>query len=900
MDKIAAAEKRNDKNAMRYYLKKAESCPIVVNFQKWLLDYSKNIFLLLHEDRADKDAAVQELLRLRKEAVRKPQKLEEFEHTFYRYVKWEYARLLLCIIQKYSDKTNILYEYEEICLELIEIMEKEQWGLMGEDADYYSCVYGMTADYYAHSGRAALAGVYYKKVWDKYKNAEFISEICFTVLCTYTKNLKIQGNNKDAVGVFNFLLDKLFDDKLVECGRIEMEPVIWNFFSRAASFIEITHNPKMILQYLDSVLDDAIFQAGKWNENRLDVYRLYLNELNDGKLPCPTERKLEIQHYLKQFKIRVNLDEKPAWVSLEYYMAKYFLCRLNEEQEAAAYLERCRQILLEERFLERDRFPFLAGMQFVTQEYIEIGDCGKACECVEYFMKKIMEFYSESEFYTDNESMEKYLEVCDMGFQYMYQAVGDFISKNRKLEYSLNYKRILSSILRLRNKISALGGNDMLRREKKPDALQYFTLRMLEDALPERTAVLDFLYLEPEIYETKQRILCDSSKAYRLDIFAVVKKDSGCVVEYKSVPEAERLNETVENLISKMKSGTGKMKKLSKEVYHELILEFEPVLEGTEHLWLCPDGILSNLSFDTLFELSGSMPDLCDFIYWQSLRDVFEGWQEYGWGMDKPDISFKSCMVGNPKFELNGIGKDSSGNEMRQWAQSQLIPLPYSGYEAKKLAEIMGGECFVGEKATKFVLRQGYRYIHIATHGFNLGGSENPWHNSMLAFSGSQDYLRSGRNTPGHGNGFLSAEEISRMDLRGTEIAVLSACGSGKSIFSLHKQQTGLHVAFGVAGVRYIISALWAVDDFPTAVLMNFFYENMKKGISISKALFVAKKQLQKMTVKELVALIRQDQELFFGSYDELLAEFEGLPSEFCYYSSMRYWGSFVCSQTMY
>lgn len=74
----------------------------------------------------------------------------------------------------------------------------------------------------------------------------------------------------------------------------------------------------------------------------------------------------------------------------------------------------------------------------------------------------------------------------------------------------------------------------------------------------------------------------------------------------------------------------------------------------------------------------------------------------------------------------------------------------------------------------------------------------------------------------------------------------------------------------------------------------------MKKGISISKALFAAKKQLKKMTVKELVALIRQDQELFFGSYDELLAEFEGLPSEFCYYSSMRYWGSFICSQTMY
>lgn len=897
MDKLAEAEKRNDLKSMRFYLKKAESYPLVVNFQKWLLEYSKNIFLFLHEDRADKDAAVRELLRLRKEALYKPQTLEEFEKSCYRYVKQEYVWLMLHLVMKYSDKTYALQEYEELCHELIEIMEKEQWKLLGEEVDYYSCIYGMTADYYASTGRPALADRYYKKIWDKYKDGECIPNICFTVLCFYVKNLTIQGRSEEAVEVISFLCDRLFDEKsAVYDDGTEIERMIQRFFYQMAGFMEHAEDPKLALKVLDAVLETRTLKGRKWNEYTLEIYHLYLNELNDKNLNCSLKRKLEIQHYLYQYQKRINLDEKPAWKSLQYYTARYISYKLKKSSRAAVYLDKCRQILQEGKFEELDRMTFLAGVQFVTKEYIEFGDNNKACECAEYFMKKNVEFYAAAEFYIDNESMEKYLEICDLYFQYLYQAVSGFVSNSRKFEYSLNYKKILSSAIRLRNNINAADENELVRREKKPDALQYFTVQMLEEMLPDHTAVLDFLYLEPEIYETRKRTrILNHPRAYKLDIFVTVKIDGRCMADYKSIQEAEGLNELVEELISKMKTGVGKMKKLSVDVYHELILEFEPVLKDVEHLWICSDGVLCNLSFDTLFELANSALNIRDFTYWQSIRDIFEVWQA---GTD--DSKVRSCMIGNPKFELKDIGNMISDNESKRWDIAQLIPLPYSGYEAQKLSMVMDGECFVGKKATKFVLKHGYRYIHIATHGFNQCESENAWYNSMLAFSGSQDYLKSGRDTEGYGNGFLSAEEISKMNLRGTELVVLSACGSGNSIFSVRKQQTGLHVAFGTAGVKYIISALWEVDDFPTAVLMNIFYENLKKDMPAAEALFQAKIQLKNMTVEKLIALIQQDKELLICSCDELLAEFERLPPQYCYYSSMRYWGSFTCNRAMY
>jgi CHAT domain-containing protein len=70
-------------------------------------------------------------------------------------------------------------------------------------------------------------------------------------------------------------------------------------------------------------------------------------------------------------------------------------------------------------------------------------------------------------------------------------------------------------------------------------------------------------------------------------------------------------------------------------------------------------------------------------------------------------------------------------------------------------------------------------------------------------------------------DGLLTAEEISGLNLEGTELAVLSICESGGGRLVSGEGVYGLRRAFQMAGVRTVISTLWPVDDFSTAELMK-------------------------------------------------------------------------------
>ena len=72
-------------------------------------------------------------------------------------------------------------------------------------------------------------------------------------------------------------------------------------------------------------------------------------------------------------------------------------------------------------------------------------------------------------------------------------------------------------------------------------------------------------------------------------------------------------------------------------------------------------------------------------------------------------------------------------------------------------------------------------------------------------------------------------------------LAVLSACESGigknhpgEGIFSIAR-------GFTYAGCPSTIMSLWNANDARTAQLMNYFYENLKKGLTTSQALQMAK-----------------------------------------------------------
>jgi len=153
------------------------------------------------------------------------------------------------------------------------------------------------------------------------------------------------------------------------------------------------------------------------------------------------------------------------------------------------------------------------------------------------------------------------------------------------------------------------------------------------------------------------------------------------------------------------------------------------------------------------------------------------------------------------------------------------------------------------EESFKALSGKNINALHIATHGFFLPTDKK--------LSGDQSLIQSGlllsganyawQNQPlpeGIEDGILTAKEISFMDLRKTDLVVLSACQTalgeitGEGVF-------GLQRGFKKAGVRTIIMSLWPVDDNATLLMMTEFYTNLTKGMSKREAFLAAQNKVK-------------------------------------------------------
>ena len=210
------------------------------------------------------------------------------------------------------------------------------------------------------------------------------------------------------------------------------------------------------------------------------------------------------------------------------------------------------------------------------------------------------------------------------------------------------------------------------------------------------------------------------------------------------------------------------------------------------------------------------------------------------------------------RFTTRSIDINSFADLNRDESHGSLSYLPGTKTEVddildklkkKKIKTTLYEGSQANEESFKALSGKNLNVLHIATHGFFLPTDEK--------LSGDQSLIQSGlllsganyawQNQPlpeGIEDGILTAKEISFMDLRKTDLVVLSACQTalgeitGEGVF-------GLQRGFKKAGARTIIMSLWPVDDNATLLMMTQFYANLTKGMTKREAFLAAQNKVK-------------------------------------------------------
>jgi CHAT domain-containing protein len=117
--------------------------------------------------------------------------------------------------------------------------------------------------------------------------------------------------------------------------------------------------------------------------------------------------------------------------------------------------------------------------------------------------------------------------------------------------------------------------------------------------------------------------------------------------------------------------------------------------------------------------------------------------------------------------------------------------------------------------------------LHIAGHGIRR--DDNPHFAAIRAT-----------------DGFLSATDISELDLSQVQLVVLSGCETGRGSLETGRELGGLALAFLGAGARAVVSSLWPVADRETEQLMRVFYRQLGQGTPAARALAIAQADLER------------------------------------------------------
>jgi CHAT domain-containing protein len=286
-----------------------------------------------------------------------------------------------------------------------------------------------------------------------------------------------------------------------------------------------------------------------------------------------------------------------------------------------------------------------------------------------------------------------------------------------------------------------------------------------------------------------------------------------------------------------------------------LVLEpIEPFVAGTEELVVVPGELLAAVPFEALVDANEKFVIESRRVrYVSGATELVE--LANAARPRTADLS-SAVVVAAPDYSSGpGLALDS-GHRVH------FNALPGAAAEGEAVARRLGSSenLVSGRRATtSFLLElQGPPVLHIASHSFFLTSGSTPaaMAEMLRVASASRKsepgtyelevsepaMVRAGVVLAGANggatihaggqayDGILTALNFAGVDLRETQLVVLSACETGVGHATLGEGLDGMRTALRIAGARTRVLSLWEVDDCATRQFMEEWYRRMVAG----------------------------------------------------------------------
>jgi len=443
----------------------------------------------------------------------------------------------------------------------------------------------------------------------------------------------------------------------------------------------------------------------------------------------------------------------------------------------------------------------------------------------------------------------------------------------------------------LKKEISKLNSTEISKRKKDPEVLEKEANKLEKELVKKSSAFNDLNKLQNLTWLDVQKSLKKGEASIEFVNFNEGKKNDTVtycallITPQSKYPEMIRLFEEKDLIkVLGIKSETGdsyitgiygKRNNSNTQLYDLIWKPLERNLKGIKTIYYSPSGLLHKISFAALnkekdiylcdnyrLELQGStakllMPEKFEFTD-RSVTGIFGDIQ-----YDTPlTIKDTTALLSWPYLEgtktesekivailssnnLNSTyqnGKNATEAEFKLKAQqSNVIHIATHGFffsdpDAYTYAEKQD----TGKKET-LSLRGGNRAIGV----YNFLVNKNPLMRSGLVFAGANEVWIREENTDKE-DGVLTAQEVATLDLRKTNLVVLSACETGLGDIKGTEGVYGLQRSLKMAGVKYIIMSLWQVPDSETVEFMEKFYTKLVKLKDIKTSFYETRNEMRK------------------------------------------------------